>query len=69
MKKLKSKNSISEENIINSNPVGSIPETLYGSAEVHKPFKNGLAPFRPIPLAIDTPTYKLGNCLVSVLSK
>ena len=42
--------------------------TLFGSAKVHKPLKNGLPPFRPILSAIGTPTYKLAKFLVPVLS-
>ena len=48
--------------------VGSKPGTLYESAKVHKPFKNVLPPFRPILLAIGTPTYKLEKLLAPVLS-
>ena len=35
---------------------------------MHKPLKNGLPPFRPILSVIGTPTYKLANFLVPVLS-
>ena len=48
--------------------LGSKPGTLYGSAKVHKPIINGLPPFRPILSTIGTPTYKLANFLVPVLS-
>ena len=43
---LKNKDAISEETYNKLIPVGSKPETLYGSAKVHKPLKNGLPPFR-----------------------
>ena len=36
--------------------------------KVYKPLKNGLRPFRPILSAIGTPTYKLADFLVPVLS-
>ena len=68
MKKLKTKNPISEETYNKLRPVGSKPGTLYGSAKVHKPLINGLPPFRPILSAIGTPTYKLAKFLVPVLS-
>ena len=35
---------------------------------MHKLLKNGFLPFRPILLAIRTPTYKLAKFVVSVLS-
>ena len=68
LKKLKNKNVISEETYNKLRPVGSKPGTLYGSAKVHKPLINGLPPFRPILLAIGTPTYTLAKLLVPVLS-
>ena len=64
LKKLK--NAISEETYKKLSPVGSKPGTLYGSAKVHKPLKNGLPPFRPILSAIGTTTYKLAKFLVPV---
>ena len=68
LKKLKNKNTISEETYNKLRPVGSKPGTLYGSAKVHKLLINGLPPFRPILSAIGTPTYKLAKFLVPVLS-
>ena len=68
MKKLKTKNPISEETYNKLRPVGSKPGTLYGSAKVHKPLINGLPPFRPILSATGTPTYTLAKFLVAVLS-
>ena len=68
LKKLKNKNAISEETCNKLSPVGSKPGTLYGSAKVHKPLKNGLPSFRPILSVIGTPTYKLAKCLAPVLS-
>ena len=68
MKKFKTKNAIREETYNKLRPVGSKPGTLYGSAKVHKPNKNGLPPFRPILSAIGTPQYKLAKFLVPVLS-
>ena len=64
LKEHKNKNKISEENCNKLGPVGSKPETLYGSAKVHQPFINGLPPFTPILSAICTPTYNLGKFLV-----
>ena len=66
LKKLKNKNAISEETYNKLRPVGSKPGTLYLSAKVHKPLKNGLPPFRPILSAIVTPAYKLAKFLVPV---
>ena len=68
MKKHKNKNATIDETYNKLRPVGSKPETLYGSAKVHKPLINGLPPFRPILSAIGTSTYKLAKCLVPVLS-
>ena len=68
LKKLKNKNTISEETYDKLRPLGSKPGTLYGSAKVPKPFMNGLLSFRPILLAIGIPTYKLAKLLVAVLS-
>ena len=68
MKKLENKNAISEETNNNLREIGSKPGTLYGSGKVYKPLKNGLPPFRPILSAIGTPTYKLADFLVPVLS-
>ena len=66
LKKLKNKNTISEETYNKLRPVGSKPGTLYGSAKVHKPLINGLPPFRPILstiLSAFQPTYKLAKFL------
>ena len=41
LKKLKNKNAISEETYNKLRPVGSKPGTLYESAKVYKPLKNG----------------------------
>ena len=48
LKKLKNKNTISEETNNKLRRVDLKPGTLYGSAKVHKPLINGLPPFRPI---------------------
>ena len=66
LKKLKNKNTISEETYNKLRLVGSKPRTLYGSAKVHKPLINGLPPFRPILstiLSAFQPTYKLAKFL------
>ena len=52
----------------NKNVVGSKLGTLYVSAKVHKPLKNGLPPFRPIFSLVGTSTYKLAKFLVPILS-
>ena len=67
LKKLKSKNAISEETYNKLRPVDSKPETLYGSAKVHKLLKNGLPLLRSILSAIGTFTYKLAKLLFPVL--
>ena len=67
LKKLKNKNTISEETYNKLIPVSSKQGTLYGSAKVHKPLKNRLPSFRPFLSAIGTPTYKLAKFLVPVL--
>ena len=54
--KLKNKNAISEETYNKLRSFGSKPGSLYGSAQVHKPLKNGSPPLRPILSAIGTPT-------------
>ena len=68
LKKFKNKNVISEETYNKLRPVGSKPETLYGSAKVHKSLKNRFPPFIPILSAIGTPTYKLAKFIVPALS-
>ena len=68
LKKLKNESAISEENYNKLRPLGSKPGILYGSAKVYKPLKNGLALFRPTFSTIGTPTYKLTNFLVPILS-
>ena len=68
MKKLRNKNAISEETYNKLSLVGSKPETLYGSAKVHKSVKNGLLSFRPILSAVATPKYKLRKFLLPILS-
>ena len=66
--KNENKNAISKETYNKLGPVGSKPETLYGSPKVYKSLINGLLSFRPILSGIGTPTYKLANFLVPVLS-
>ena len=68
LKKLENKNAISDETYNELRPVGSKPETLYGSTKVHKPIINRVPPFRPILSLIGTPTYKLAKFLLPVLS-
>ena len=62
--KLKDKNQISDKKSRDLHPVGSRPGILYGRAEIHKPIKDGVPPFRPILSDIDTPTYKIAKFFV-----
>ena len=48
-------------------PVGPRPGILYGHCKVHKDIIENCPPFRPILSAINTPTCKLGEFLVSIL--
>ena len=48
--------------------VGSRPGILYGLCKVHKAITDVCSPFRPIPSAIGTPSYKLAKFLVPKLS-
>ena len=48
--------------------MGSRPGILYGSPKVHKPVINNCPKFRPILSTIGTPTYKLAQFLVPILS-
>ena len=63
LKLLKDKEIIDKSTYKSIKPVGSRPDILYGSSNIHKetrnglpPFRNGLPPFCPILSAIDTPT-------------
>ena len=66
--KNENKIAISKETHNKLGPVGSKPETFYGSPKVYKSLINGLLSFIPILSGIGTPTYKLANFLVPVLS-
>ena len=68
LKKIRNKNAIIEETYNKLRPVGSKPESLYGSAKVHKPFLKWIPPFIPILSGTDTPAYKLAKVLVPILS-
>ena len=68
LKLLKDKEIIDKATYKNIKPVGSRPGVLYGLERVHKEAKNGIPPFRPILLAIDTPTYKLAKYLLPCLT-
>ena len=48
-------------------PVGTRPGIMYGSCKVHKATVGICPPFRPILLALNTPTYKLAKFLVPIL--
>ena len=49
-------------------PVGCRPGILYGQGKVQKPVINNCPSFRPIPGAINTPSYKSAKFLVPILS-
>ena len=48
-------------------PVGSRPGTMYGLCKVYKQEVDGCPSFRPVLLALQTPTYNLGKLLVPIL--
>ena len=58
---------MSEETRKHVKPLGTRPGIMYGSCKVHTKCVDGCRPFRPILSALQTPTYKLGKSLVSVL--
>ena len=64
---LKSKNAFSEGTFNKLRPVGSKLGTFYGQGKMHQSLKNRLSPFRSSISTIDTPGYKLGKCLNSIL--
>ena len=49
-------------------PVGTRPGIMYRNYKVHKQQIDGCPPFRPILLALQTPTYNLAKFLVSILN-
>ena len=68
LKKLKNKKIISAKKYDDFYPVGSNLAILYVRAKIHKPVKDGAPPFPPILSAIGTPTYKLSNFFVPLLT-
>ena len=68
LKKLKKKKIISEKKYEDLYPVGSRPGILCCRAQIHKPINDGVPSFRPILPAIRTPTYKLSEFFVPLLT-
>ena len=68
IKRLENESKISEKEYELIYPRGSRPGILYGSPKVHKPVINNFPKFRPILSTIRTPTYKLAEFLVPILS-
>ena len=68
IKRLENESKISEKEYELIYPRGSRPGILYGSPKVHKPVINNCPKFRPILSTIGTPTCKLANLLVPILS-
>ena len=68
LKKLKKKKIISEKKYEDLYPVGSRPGILCCRAQIHKPIKDGVPSLRPILPAIRTPTYKLSEFFVPLLT-
>ena len=65
---LKNKEIIEKSTYKSIKPVGSRPGIVYGLGKIHKETRNGIPPFRPILSAIGTPTYKLANFLLKLLT-
>ena len=68
IKRLENEGKISEKEYELIYPRGSRPGILHGSPKVHKPVINNCPKFRPILSTIGTPTYKLAQFLVPILS-
>ena len=66
-KNLVDSNSMSKEMRKSIKPGGTRPGTMYGLCKVQKQEINGCPPFRPILLALQTPTYNLAKFLVPIL--
>ena len=67
-KDLKNKKGITEVDYNHLYPCGACSGILYGMAKVHKPVINRCPSLRPIPSAINTPSYKLAKFLVPLLT-
>ena len=67
-KKLVDSDSMSKEMRKFVKPVRTRPGIMYGNCKVHKQQVDGCPPFRPILLALQTPTYNLAKSLVPILN-
>ena len=67
-KKLVDSNSMSKEMRKFVKPVGTRSGIMYGNCKVHKQQVDSCHPFRPILLALQTPTYNLAKFLVPILN-
>ena len=68
LKDLKNKEEITEVDYLHQYPCGSRPGILHGMAKVHKPVINWCPSLLPILSAINTPSYKLAQFLVLLLT-
>ena len=68
IKRLENEGKISEKEYELIYTRRSRPGILYGSPKIHKPVINNCPKFRPILSTIGTPTYKLAQFLVPILS-
>ena len=68
LKKLKNKKIISKKKYEDLYPDRLSPGISYCRAKIHKPVKDWVPPFWPISSAIGTPTYKLSNFSVPLLT-
>ena len=68
LKGIKNKNQINEDLKNKLRPVGSQPGVVYGLAKVHKKVIDGCPAIQPILSAIGTPTYKIAEFLVPILT-
>ena len=67
LKKLVESKSMTEKTRNSLKPIGTRPGIMHGSCKVPKASVGNCLPFRPILLALNTPTYKLAKFLVPIL--
>ena len=63
----KVRKSISDQLYRELYPRGSRPGIMYGLSKIHNPFINNFPELRPIPSAINTPTYSWAKFFISSL--
>ena len=68
LKLLKDNEIIDKSTYESIKPVDSIPGIFYGLDKIHQETRNGLLPCRPILSATNTPSYKLANFLLKILT-